>query len=271
MRGFNSHPRLTPVAVPAIAALTRQQHLVKSKRPMACLDEERFSSKVRHRFVTAAIVFLWGSLLLPGCAGGGKSSVGGSSGGRVAWGEVPGGPVPSNRVVKVSLQNQAVYVLDGDQVVWAAATNVGKPGHPTPTGSFRVSQKLERKRSGSYGFWVNGSRIIPTEGRGGSPSGPGWRYVGYPMPYWVEFLPGYGFHEGYVWAQPHTHGCLRLHGSAAGQFYRLVEVGTPVLIRASQPEDETIGRSVPRFDDSHAPDPANAFLISEDVFSRPWD
>ncbi|WP_246189665.1 L,D-transpeptidase [Methylacidimicrobium cyclopophantes] len=173
--------------------------------------------------------------------------------------------------MKVSLRSQTVYVLDGAQVIWAAATNVGKPGHATPTGSFRVEQKLQRKRSGSYGFWVNGRRVIPTESRSGSPPGSGWHYVGYPMPYWVEFLPGYGFHEGYVWAEPHTHGCLRLHGSAAEQFFRLVEVGTPVRISMTQPEDETVGGSVPRFDDSHAPDPANEFLVSDEVFARPWE
>ncbi|QSR84268.1 L,D-transpeptidase [Methylacidimicrobium sp. B4] len=223
----------------------------------------------RERLVAAALLLIPGCLLvLLGCASGGRSTMGGGSG-RTAWGSVPPGPVPASRVVKVSLQSQAVYVLDGDRIIWAAATNVGKPGHPTPTGTYRVSQKLERKRSGSYGFWVNGSRVIPTEG-GGSP-GSGWRYVGYPMPYWVEFLPGYGFHEGYVWAQPHTHGCLRLHGSTAGEFYRLVEVGTPVQIRASQPEDQTIGPQIPRFDDSRAPDPPNAFLISDAVFSRPWN
>jgi hypothetical protein len=90
------------------------------------------------------------------------------------------------------------------------------------------------------------------------------------MPYWVEFLPGYGFHEGFVWLQPHTHGCLRLHGAAAGQFYRLVEAGTLVHISRSQPEDETVGRSIPRFDDSREPDPANGFLISDEAFLRPW-
>ncbi|CAB4244430.1 Uncharacterized erfK/srfK family protein (Modular protein) (modular protein) [Methylacidimicrobium sp. AP8] len=207
-------------------------------------------------------------ILLPACAGPSNSIAAGRSG-RTFWGNVPSGPVPPDRVVKVSLQSQSVYVLDGGRVIWAAATNVGKPGHPTPTGTYRVERKLERKRSGSYGFWVNGGRIIATEG-GRSP-GPGWRYVGYPMPYWVEFLPGYGFHEGYVWPQPHTHGCLRLHGSAAREFYRLVDVGTPVQIRPSQPEDQTIGRQIPRFDDSRLPDPPNDFLISEAVFSRTWD
>jgi len=227
------------------------------------------SRGVRQRLVGMGLFLLGCSFALSGCASHGNIASRGSSG-RVAWGSVPEGAIPSNRVVKVSLQNQAIYVLDGGQVVWATSTNVGKTGHETPTGSFRVNQKLERKRSGSYGFWVNGDRVVPTEsGRGGSP-GSGWHYVGYPMPYWVEFLPGYGFHEGFVWLQPHTHGCLRLHGAAAGQFYRLVEAGTLVHISRSQPEDETVGRSIPRFDDSREPDPANGFLISDEAFLRPW-
>ncbi len=272
MRGFNSHPRLVSVVASSIEDLTRPEQFAKGHAAMAPdLNQEWLPPKAWRRLVPAAFFLIWGSMLLSGCAGGGKSVSRGSGSGRVAWGGVPEGPIPSNRIVKVSLRNQAVYVLDGDRVVWAAATSVGKPGHPTPTGSFRVNQKLERKRSGSYGFWVNGSRVVPAEGPGGGPSGSGWRYVGYPMPYWVEFQPGYGFHEGFVWLEPHTHGCLRLHGAAAGQFYRLVEVGTPVRIGATQPEDETVGGSIPRFDDSREPDPANGFLISDEAFLRPWD
>ena len=63
--------------------------------------------------------------------------------------------------VKVSLQNQAVYVMEGDRALMVAATNVGLPAKPTPRGSFRVTNKIAKKRSGSYGFWVNGNTIIP--------------------------------------------------------------------------------------------------------------
>src|SRR2546425_35122 len=76
------------------------------------------------------------------------------------------------------------------------------------------------------------------------------RYVGYPMGYWCEFAPAYGFHQGYVHLHPRTHGCIRLHGEAAPKFFALVKIGTPVNIAMSQPQDDTVGPKVQRVDDS---------------------
>jgi hypothetical protein len=172
---------------------------------------------------------------------------------------------PSAVRVKVSLQNQAVYVLEGDRVLMVAATCVGLPGeHHTPTGNFRAYNKIAKKRSGSYGFSISGNSIRPSTA--GAATG---RYVGYPMPYWVEFTSGYGFHEGYVWPVPRTHGCLRLHKEAAAKFYALVREGTPINIAQTQPEDATIGKNLARPTDYRDPDPAPAFMISDGPFSGP--
>jgi hypothetical protein len=174
---------------------------------------------------------------------------------------------PDNVRVKVSLRNQAVYVKEGDETLMAAATCVGTPEKPTPKGNFRVYRKIAQKRSGSYGFWVKGDDI-----RGGTSSqspGSGYRYVGYPMPYWVEFAPAYGFHEGYVWPHPKTHGCLRLHKNAAPKFYELVRNGTPVQIAETQPEDSTVGANLRRPTDYKDPDPPAAYMVSHRVFARP--
>jgi hypothetical protein len=166
--------------------------------------------------------------------------------------------------VKVSLQNQAVYVLEGDRPLMVAATCVGTPQKPTPRGNFRVYAKIAKKRSGSYGFSVSGGVVTPCtagECRG--------RYVGYPMAYWVEFAPAYGFHEGYVWPMPRTHGCLRLHKEAAAKFYALVKMGTPVNVATTQPEDATLGKNLQRPTDYRDPDPPASFMISDAVFSGP--
>ena len=62
------------------------------------------------------------------------------------------------------------------------------------------------------------------------------------MGYWCEFAPAYGFHQGFVHPAPHTHGCVRLKGEAAAQFFALVtRIGTPVKIAKSQPEDRNTG------------------------------
>lgn len=165
---------------------------------------------------------------------------------------------PSAVQVKVSLSKQQVYVLEGNRPLLIAATCVGLPGKATPTGTFKAYNKIAKKRSGSYGFYASGGTIRAAEAGRGSGT-----YIGYPMPYWVEFAPGYGFHQGYVWPVARTHGCLRLHQNVAAKFFALVHEGTPIHIAQSQPEDLTIGRNVPRPVDYQDPDPAPQILCAD--------
>jgi hypothetical protein len=172
---------------------------------------------------------------------------------------------PSAVRVKVSLSKQNVYVMEGDRCLMAAACSVGLPDKPTPRGNFTIYSKLEHKRSGSYGFSVQGNQVVPTTA--GHASG---QYVGYPMGYWCEFAPGYGFHQGFVHPVPRTHGCIRLKGEAAPKFFALMRIGTPVNIATTQPEDATtIGRSVQRVDDSRTPDPDPRLMITDAAFQKP--
>src|SRR5438270_2857337 len=101
---------------------------------------------------------------------------------------------PSRVRVKVSLSKQNVYVMEGDRSLMAVACSVGIPSKPTPSGSFTIYRKEEDKRSGSYGFRVQGDRVVAAEA-GSNISG---RYVGSPMGFWCEFAPAYGFHQGFV-------------------------------------------------------------------------
>jgi L,D-transpeptidase catalytic domain len=172
---------------------------------------------------------------------------------------------PSAVRVKVSLSKQNVYVMEGDRCLMAVACSVGLADKPTPRGNFTIYSKQEHKRSGSYGFSVQGDRVVPATA--GNAAG---RYVGYPMGYWCEFAPGYGFHQGFVHPVPRTHGCIRLKGEAAPKFFELMRIGTPVNIATTQPEDETtIGRSVQRVDDSRTPDPDPRIMITDAAFQRP--
>lgn len=173
---------------------------------------------------------------------------------------------PGNVRVKVSLQNRMVYVMEGNKPLLVTATAIGTPAKPTPRGNFSVIEKIENKRSGSYGFWVKGDNIIP--GTSSQRPGAGYRYIGFPMQYWVGFSPGYGFHVGSVWPTPRTHGCLRLHENAAREFYEIVRIGTPVNIANTQPEDATLGKNPPRPQDYNDPDPPKTFTISSAVFKK---
>src|ERR1700731_4745450 len=172
---------------------------------------------------------------------------------------------PSKVVVKVSLSKQNVYVMEGDRCLMAVACSVGIPSKPTPRGNFTIYLKEEDKRSGSYGFRVQGDRVVPADAGANVPG----RYVGYPMGFWCEFAPAYGFHQGFVHPYPRTHGCIRLHGEAAPKFFALVKIGTPVNIATSQPEDETLGPKVQRVDDSKAPDPDPRLMITDAAFTKP--
>jgi len=192
-------------------------------------------------------------LALSGCA-----STGGSVSGR--FDSVAKPPKnPANVRVKVSLRNQVVYVMEGDEPLLVTPISIGKPGHETPRGHFKAYRKIERKRSGTYGFHVKGNTIRKGK-RTNLPRG--WRYIGYPMPYWVEFKPAYGFHAGAVWPEPRTHGCVRIHPNVAPKFFNLFRIGTPIHIATTQPEDRTIGRKVARPKDYADPDPPASYMIS---------
>lgn len=166
--------------------------------------------------------------------------------------------------IKVSLNHRAVYVFEGEEPRFVAAVAIGKPSDPTPTGKFKVQHKEVKKRSSSYGFFVKDGQVVPGE-RSKMPSG--YRYVGYPLPYWVYFSHGCGFHAGAVWPDPRTHGCLRLHKTVAEDFYQMVKVGTPVIIQNSLPEDATLGKNVPRPVDYAHPDSPPSVRASDAVFT----
>lgn len=167
---------------------------------------------------------------------------------------------PNNVRVKVSTSTQNVYVMEGDRLLMAVQSCVGAHG-TTPMGDYRINTKIKTKRSNSYGF-----------GSGGQPAeaGKGQNVaVGYPMAYWCEFKPAYGFHEGFVWSEPRTHGCIRMHKQAAARFFALVHEGTPVNISTSQPEDAIFGRNVRRLDQRNDPNPPTGNLMSQSWFQDP--
>ena len=142
--------------------------------------------------------------------------------------ERPGSP--SAVRVKISTGAQKFYVLEGSRVLLASPCSVGTASTPTPNGNFRAYNKIARKRSGSYGFSIEGGNI-----RACKSSQARGRYVGYPMPHWIEFSPAYGIHCGYVKPYPCTHGCVRLPKWAAAKAFALVQSGTPINVAHSQP------------------------------------
>lgn len=162
--------------------------------------------------------------------------------------------------VKVSTSTQHIYVMEGSRCLMAVQGCVGEAGK-TPMGPYKIFSKQRIHRSGTFGFARDGSGADAHKGQSVA--------VGYPMGFWCEFAPAYGFHEGFVWSIPRTHGCIRMHKEAAARFFALVKVGTPVNIATTQPEDATIGKSVQRLDQRNDPNPPSGQLMSNNWFRDP--
>jgi hypothetical protein len=200
-----------------------------------------FSSMQSMRHVSRLILLAAGGslLLLTGC-GTGRMATGG------AYHVTAYRPHDPSRVtVKLSTSTQNLFVMEGDRLLMAVQANVGKPSAPTPHGHFTIYSKQKERR------------------RQSEPD------RGYPMAYWCEFKSAYGFHEGFVWPMPHTHGCVRLHREAAARLFALTRIGTPVEIASSFPEDKKYGNLVLRLDQSRDPDPPRSQMMSPSWFKDP--
>jgi hypothetical protein len=173
---------------------------------------------------------------------------------------------PSRVRVKVSLANQAAYVLEGERSLLVMPVAVGTSSNPTPQGNFRIFKKELKHRAHSHGYAYNGNSAFQAY-RARKPAG--WKFKGTPMPHWCEFKANYGFHTGWLKSTPCTLGCLRMHENVAPKFFQLVKVGTPVNIQTKQPEDETIGRNIPRPPDAGLlPDYPPSFYLGEGYFTK---
>ncbi len=107
--------------------------------------------------------------------------------------------------VDVSINRQrAVFYKDG-QVAMVTPVSTGKPGYPTPTGRFVVTDKDKLRMSSIY--------------------------HGACMPYFMRMsCRDFGMHAGVVPGYPASHGCIRLPYDSAMKLFREVEVGTLVTI-----------------------------------------
>jgi lipoprotein-anchoring transpeptidase ErfK/SrfK len=135
--------------------------------------------------------------------------------------------------VVVDLGEQQAYLFRGKHRIASSRISSGREGHRTPLGAFRVIRKDAEHRSSLYGDYVDDDgRVVRPNVDVRKHSRPrGAHFVGAPMPFFVEFSPSYGLHAGYLPGVPASHGCIRMPFWKARQFYRAVDVGTPVVVR----------------------------------------
>ncbi|MEO6739313.1 MAG: L,D-transpeptidase family protein [Chthoniobacteraceae bacterium] len=135
--------------------------------------------------------------------------------------------------ILINLHEQRAYLCQGSSVVSEASISTGREGHVTPAGSFHVIRKDIDHRSSLYGDYVDagGSVVKANVDSRKDSRPPGSRYLGASMPYFVEFSPGFGLHEGHRPGYPASHGCVRLSHWKARKFYAASKIGTPVTVR----------------------------------------
>ena len=74
--------------------------------------------------------------------------------------------------VSIDLAERELVLLDGDEPVWTTATAIGDADHPTPTGRFYVTDKLETGRPGRR---LRALRPRPVRALGGADRVRRWR------------------------------------------------------------------------------------------------
>ena len=135
--------------------------------------------------------------------------------------------------IVVSLQAQEAYLYRGAYQTASSRISSGREGYRTPVGRFQVIRKDENPRSRVYGDYVDDSGQVVKANvdsrRDSKP--PHSHFVGAPMPYFLEFSPGYGLHQGYLPGVPASHGCIRMPYWKARQFYSAAHVGTLVVVK----------------------------------------
>lgn len=131
-------------------------------------------------------------------------------------------PVANNKKVIVDLSDRRVYVYNANEVIASYPTGIGKEGWETPTGSFKVIQKIPNP---SWQHPITG-KVFPAGD--GSPLGKRW--VGF----WSDGRNYIGFHGTPEYDKIGTevsHGCLRMRNDDVMMLYQQVSMGTPVEVQ----------------------------------------
>jgi lipoprotein-anchoring transpeptidase ErfK/SrfK len=134
--------------------------------------------------------------------------------------------------VKISLSEQRAYFYKGDQLAGISWISTGREGKNTVTGNYKIIQKDKDHKSSLYGDYVDAQGAIVKKDIDltKDPVPPGAHFDGAKMPFFMRIVGGTGMHQGFLPGYPASHGCIRMPGFMAEDFFRNVSVGTPVTI-----------------------------------------
>ncbi len=138
----------------------------------------------------------------------------------------------SNTSLLIDISDQRIQLLVGGVVAIDSPTCTGRKEKPTPTGSFRIMEKIKDKRSTIYGSLYNGDKKV-FGGDRRKYDGPFTRYVGSSLPYWMRLTgDGIGIHySANVKRYPASGGCIRTPMETVTTIYSKVAKGTKVTIQ----------------------------------------
>ncbi len=146
--------------------------------------------------------------------------------------------------IKINVDEQKAYLYNGeDQIGWTYVAT-GITSFPTPTGEFKILEKIADKVSNLYGkgYDANGKLVNSDFKQGRDLLPPGGRFEAAKMTYFMRLTgDGVGMHIGPI-PRPGrraSHGCIRLPSKFAGTIFRSVSVGTLVTIVGSGPDYAT--------------------------------
>ena len=135
--------------------------------------------------------------------------------------------------IEISTAKQRGYLMYGELIIIDYPICSGRKTHPTPTGSFKITEKKREKSSNRYG------RIYDAEGKllNGDADirkdevPEGGKFVGAPMPCWMRLNnDGIGHHIGPTLRRPVSHGCIRGPVKVMPLIYARVKKGSEVVI-----------------------------------------
>lgn len=141
---------------------------------------------------------------------------------------------PGQVAIRINRSTQrATFTRGGRQIGWSYVAT-GKPSHPTPAGSFRITEKIVDKHSNRYG-WIEDmdGNIVDGDAKYNQRVPPGCRYIPAPMPYWMRLTSyGIGMHAGTIPdpGHPASHGCIRLPKTFVPLLFQVAPIGTRVTI-----------------------------------------
>lgn len=136
----------------------------------------------------------------------------------------------SARKIVVSIPDRKLAVMESGKVIKIFPTAVGAPKSPSPSGSFRIVQRI------SQPTWYSKGKVVPP----GKANPIGTRWLGLSV-------KGYGIHgtnRPSSIGHDASHGCIRMRNHDVEELFGMVAVGDDVELVAERTAEtvEIFGR-----------------------------